>query len=95
MFSQIPSSLAQWLTIAQQFEGKWNFPRYLGAMDGKGVILQAPDNTGSEFYNYKSNFRIDSLLWMRIIISYNRCHLSRKNFRWWYIQTQFTLLVIK
>lgn len=42
-----------WKTIANDYWKKWNFPNCLGAIDGKHVAMQAPNNMGSEFYNYK------------------------------------------
>lgn len=48
----------EWLKVAQQFEEKWNFPHCCGSVDGKHVVLQAPFNTGSDYYNYKSTFSI-------------------------------------
>jgi hypothetical protein len=54
----MPSTQEEWLAISHEFEKMWNFPHCLGAMDGKHVVLQAPMNSGSEFFNYKSNFSI-------------------------------------
>lgn len=54
----MPTSTEQWLNIAQQFEEKWNYPHCLGAIDGKHCVLQAPINSGSDYYNYKSTFSI-------------------------------------
>ena len=54
----MPSSPQEWLAVANDFYAKWNFPHCLGAMDGKHVVLQAPMNSGSDFYNYKSTFSI-------------------------------------
>jgi hypothetical protein len=56
--SQIPGSQENWINIVDEFYQLWNYPHCLGAMDGKHVVLQAPINSGSEFYNYKHFFSI-------------------------------------
>ena len=47
-----------WELISNNFYKKWNFPNCVGAIDGKHITLQAPMNTGTEFFNYKSFFSI-------------------------------------
>ncbi|KAL1276997.1 hypothetical protein QQF64_023670 [Cirrhinus molitorella] len=47
-----------WRAIADQFYARWNFPNCLGAIDGKHVLLQAPANLGSLFFNYKSIYSL-------------------------------------
>ena len=49
----VPKSSQDWLEIAEKFEERWNFPNCLGAVDGKRILLQQPDNTGSHFHDYK------------------------------------------
>ncbi|XP_077280401.1 uncharacterized protein LOC143907456 [Temnothorax americanus] len=42
-----------WRRIADEFQDKWNFPNCIGAIDGKHIVLQAPPNSDSMYYNYK------------------------------------------
>lgn len=53
-----PPSKEEWTRIASQFSEKWDFPHCVGALDGKHVAVQAPPNSGSEFFNYKGHFSI-------------------------------------
>lgn len=71
---QIPTTLERWLEVATQFEETWNFPHCLGALDGKHVILQAPINTGSEFFNYKSTFNV--VLFALVDANYNFLYVN-------------------
>ncbi|XP_018575037.1 protein ALP1-like [Anoplophora glabripennis] len=47
-----PSS-KEWLEIAEDYESIWHFPHCIGAIDGKHIVMQAPANSGSIYYNYK------------------------------------------
>lgn len=51
--SQTPSSETEWKKVAETFQ-KWNFPHCVGAIDGKHVVINAPPNSGSIYYNYKN-----------------------------------------
>lgn len=42
-----------WLSVANQFDAKWNLPNCLGAIDGKHIAIRCPKNAGSLFYNYE------------------------------------------
>ncbi|XP_066925582.1 putative nuclease HARBI1 [Clytia hemisphaerica] len=54
----VPSHQDQWRKIASDFECLWQFPRVLGAIDGKHVMIEAPPNSGSLHHNFKGFFSI-------------------------------------
>ncbi|XDV11111.1 hypothetical protein PO909_000134 [Leuciscus waleckii] len=56
-YMPIPNEEA-WTKIADGFQERWQFPNCIGALDGKHVVIQAPSNSGSTFYNYKGGFSI-------------------------------------
>lgn len=51
----MPQNPQSWLQIEDGFR---NFPRCLGAIDGKHIVIQSPQHSGSEYYNYKRSFSI-------------------------------------
>lgn len=55
-YMKMPTSRQAWKLKAANFWTKWQFPQCIGALDGKHVVVKAPANSGSIYYNYKSTF---------------------------------------
>ena len=51
-------SKEKWKEIAHGFNDCWQFPNFVGAMDGKHVTIQAPADSRSVYYNYKHSYSI-------------------------------------
>lgn len=52
---KLPSTSEEWKQVASDFYNSWNFPMCIGAMDGKRFLMRKPENTGSEYYDYKGH----------------------------------------
>ena len=52
-YVKCPRNEMEWKKIAHEFNVNWNFPHCIGALDGKHVVMQAPQSSGSLFFNYK------------------------------------------
>ena len=51
-----PSSTEEWENIAGDFQEIWNLPHIVGAIDGKHIRIQFPQQSGTLFHNYKLLF---------------------------------------
>ena len=53
VFFKKPKSRTEWEEIAAKFETRWNLPNVLGAIDGKRIILEQPNNSSLKYHDYK------------------------------------------
>ena len=53
-----PLTTEDWKRIESRYAQRWNFPNCVGALDGKHIVIQAPNNSGSMFNNYKGTFSV-------------------------------------
>jgi len=66
---QVPAISKEWVGIARGFHERWNFSRCCGAIDGKHILIHAPPNCGTEFFNYKSQHSVV----LMAVADYNYC----------------------
>nr|XP_036216119.1 putative nuclease HARBI1 isoform X2 [Bactrocera oleae]XP_036216120.1 putative nuclease HARBI1 isoform X2 [Bactrocera oleae] len=50
---EFPSSSSEWVSIANEFAIRWQFPNCLGALDGKHITFRPSRKDGAIYYNYK------------------------------------------
>jgi DDE superfamily endonuclease len=62
-FFQIPTT-TDWKIIENGFREQWNFPGCSGAIDGKHVVIKAPSDSGSLYFNYK---QANSIVLMAVV----------------------------
>ena len=56
-YMSLPDSKEKWLSLAKEFEEKWQFPNCVRAIGGKHAALIDPFNSGSTYFNYKKLFQ--------------------------------------
>lgn len=66
---QTPSTHQEWKTIINGFEERWDFPNCCGAIDGKHILIEAPPNSGSQYFNYKGSHSVILLA----VVDHNYC----------------------
>ncbi|XP_022783433.1 putative nuclease HARBI1 [Stylophora pistillata] len=53
-----PKSASNWNNSSKDFESTWHLPHCIGAIDGKHIAMQCPQNSGSLYHNQKGCFSI-------------------------------------
>ena len=56
IYLSTPKTQEEWFKLSEKFEVQWNFTNALGAVDGKRILLQQPQNSGCHYHDYKGMF---------------------------------------
>ncbi|TKR95174.1 hypothetical protein L596_009377 [Steinernema carpocapsae] len=51
-------SLDQWMTLAEGFEHRWDFPNCVGALDGRHFVIRAPTGEMSDYLDYNGSYSV-------------------------------------
>lgn len=43
----------KWKALAKNLEELWHFPQCIGVLDGKHILIEPPQHSGSKYLNYK------------------------------------------
>ena len=54
----MPSTETEWEAIASKTAERWQYPNCIGACDGKHIGLIHPNDSGSDYFSYKTFFSI-------------------------------------
>ena len=57
-YLKAPTCADEWKKIADGMFQDWDFPNCIGALDGKHIAIECPDNSGSNYYNYKKFYSL-------------------------------------
>ena len=61
---KMPKTKEERNATTEIFYCQWNFPNWLGVVDGKHIVLQQTKNSGSHYRNYKGS---DSIILMAMV----------------------------
>jgi hypothetical protein len=64
---QFSTKEGEWLHAGNEFERKWDFPKCLGAIDGKHVKITPSTGSGSFYWNYEG--------FNSLVLIYRECKL--------------------
>lgn len=68
---KVPKKKIDWeKIIINEFNTKWNFlqPLYIGAIDGKHIVIKCPKDSGLLYFNFKNQF---SIVILALVDDYN------------------------
>ncbi|KAJ8931101.1 hypothetical protein NQ314_016037 [Rhamnusium bicolor] len=57
IFLKMPDEQS-WKTYENEFGARWQFPKCVGVIDGKHVIIKSPSNSGTSYFSYKKIFSV-------------------------------------